>query len=123
MNLGMQVQSDLEFLKEDIAKVESQRLDMSRAKERYQFKLRMLLNGQEPSLDHLALEKSASGGAVASVRNGQGGASFRREARGRLEPGSHKRSETCTDMVSELQELSASSSLALAKRGRVMAQV
>eukprot|EP00246_Nothoceros_aenigmaticus_P016554 TRINITY_DN7609_c0_g1_i1.p1 TRINITY_DN7609_c0_g1~~TRINITY_DN7609_c0_g1_i1.p1 ORF type:complete len:682 (-),score=135.45 TRINITY_DN7609_c0_g1_i1:325-2370(-) len=117
-----ELQSDLEFLKEDISIVESQRVDMSKTKERYQFKLRMLLDGEAPSLDQLGVEKSSCGGAVSSLRNGQGGASYRKDLKGRLGAGSYKRSETCTDMVSDLQDLSASSSLALAKRGRVMAQ-
>ncbi|KAG6557459.1 hypothetical protein Mapa_000732 [Marchantia paleacea] len=70
-----ELQGDLAFLKEDIAYVERQRLELSKSKERYSMKIRMLIDGSSPQLDRLASDNSSTGGAVSLLRSGQGGAS------------------------------------------------
>lgn len=69
-----QLQGDLAFLKEDIAYVERQRLELSKSKERYSMKIRMLIDSSSPQLDRLASDNSSTGGAISLLRSGQGGA-------------------------------------------------
>ncbi|KAL3686539.1 hypothetical protein R1sor_009113 [Riccia sorocarpa] len=70
-----ELQADLSFLKEDIAYVERQRMELAKSKERYSMKIRMLTSGQSPKPDRLACGSSTMSGAVSLFRNGQGGAS------------------------------------------------
>jgi len=71
----MQLQGDLQFLKEDIGTVEKQRQELLRAKDKYALKIRMI--GPSSSRpDALAIcENKKNGGATSQTRGGQGGAS------------------------------------------------
>lgn len=72
--MDWQLQGDLEFLKEDISFVETQRQELLRSKAHLSRKIRILFDGPPPQLDGLASDNSSTGGAVSLLRSGQGGA-------------------------------------------------
>jgi E3 ubiquitin-protein ligase RFWD2 len=50
-----QLQADLQFIKEDVATLDKQRLELVRARERYSMKLSMLLHASNHGLAHAAM--------------------------------------------------------------------
>lgn len=129
----MQLQGDLQFLREDISTVEKRRQELRKAKEKYAMKIRMLVDTSSSRVDSLARVEAVSTGVASSqARGGQGGAtdlvqrqyhkgrgssfnSFKREM---------MRGGGALENLSHLQERSPSSTgLTVAKKRRVLAQV
>ncbi|XP_024379324.1 E3 ubiquitin-protein ligase COP1 isoform X2 [Physcomitrium patens] len=71
-----EIQGDLQFLKEDIAMVESRRQEILSAKKKFIKRSHLLTYSPPPSLDtHSGYEKLSDGGALSTWRSGLDGAS------------------------------------------------
>lgn len=70
----LQVQTDLQFIKEDISSVEKHRLNLYRARDRYSVKLRMLDDSGGRKSWHSSMDKKNSG-LLSSPLNLRGGLS------------------------------------------------
>lgn len=125
----VQLQADLQFIREDVSSVEKQKQELLRARERYSVKLRMLLQGSSPHITNatpttcngVSMPKTESGLAMIStaLKKGDGkerASSITFQKRDQPFGGS-------TDCISNLQGPTPSPSLAIAKKKRVLAQV
>ncbi|KAF8410785.1 hypothetical protein HHK36_003322 [Tetracentron sinense] len=68
-----EIQTDLQYIKEDINAVERHRIELYRAKERYSVKLRMLVDDPMATKACLSSIDKHSAGLISSARSAQGG--------------------------------------------------
>ncbi|XP_028757990.1 E3 ubiquitin-protein ligase COP1-like [Neltuma alba] len=118
-----EVQTDLQFIKEDISAVDKHRMELYRARDRYSVKLRMLDESGSRKSWHSSMDK-ASGGHLSSPLNMRGAlssGSLPKKLDGKGQVSSHgiQRKEAISG--SDSQYLNQSS-LALIKKKRVHAQ-
>ncbi|KAK8466988.1 hypothetical protein PHAVU_008G214400 [Phaseolus vulgaris] len=120
-----EVQTDLQFIKEDINSVEKHRMDLYRARDRYSLKLRMLddLGGRKSW--HSSLDKSSSGiiSSPLNLRGGLSSGSHTKKNDGKSQINSHglgvQRRDAVTGSDSQLINQSG---LALVRKKRVHTQ-
>lgn len=120
------MQTDLQFIKEDISAVERHRIDLYRARDRYSLKLRML--GDDSSARKpwsSSIDKSGSG-PISSSHNIHGGMSTANlqikkvDGRGQVSSaGLHRKDGICGSDQQNVNQ----SGLAMVKKKRVHAQV
>lgn len=126
-----ELQGDLQFIKEDVSTVEKQRQELLRARERYSVKLRMLLQGSSPHSPNADNTTPSMGNAV-SMRKSEAGlavistSSRKGDVKERASSITFQKREQplggSTDCISNLQGPAPSSSTAIAKKKRVLAQ-
>ena len=118
------MQTDLQYIKEDINAVERHRIDLYRARDRYSVKLRML--GDDPSTRNAwPLEKSHTGfnSNSLSIRGGNPPGNFlNKKVEGKAQGSSHGISKKDAQSGSDSQSLNQSS-VSMARKKRIHAQV
>ncbi|CAH8389288.1 unnamed protein product [Eruca vesicaria subsp. sativa] len=118
-----EVQTDLQYIKEDISAVERHRIDLYRARDRYSVKLRML--GDDPSTRNAwPTEKSHSGfnSNSLNIRGGNPLGNFQnKKAEGKAQGSSHEMSKKDALSGSDSQSLNQSS-VSMARKKRIHAQ-
>ncbi|CAN6996472.1 hypothetical protein IGI04_018355 [Brassica rapa subsp. trilocularis] len=119
-----EVQTDLQYIKEDINAVERHRIDLYRARDRYSVKLRML--GDDPSTRNAwPLEKSHTGfnSNSLSIRGGNPSGNFQNKkvVEGKAQGSSHGISKKDAQSGSDSQSLNQSS-VSMARKKRIHAQ-
>lgn len=118
------MQTDLQYIKEDINSVERHRIDLYRARDRYSVKLRML--GDDPSTRNpWPLEKNQSGfnSNSVSMRGGNSSGSFQnKKMEGKAQGSSHGLPKKDALSGSDSQSLNQST-VSMARKKRIHAQV
>ncbi|KAH9313650.1 hypothetical protein KI387_022277, partial [Taxus chinensis] len=121
-----EVQADLRYIKEDISTVEHRRGELSRERERYSMKLRMLFDDPTATSISHATANNTNIGSAAFMHGGQGGLMSGKLLQKRSEmkvqsssQGMPKRTHLCG---SDSQVLPAPSGLTIARKRRVLAQ-
>ncbi|KAJ0240178.1 E3 ubiquitin-protein ligase COP1 [Hirschfeldia incana] len=118
-----EVQTDLQYIKEDINAVERHRIDLYRARDRYSVKLRML--GDDPSTRNAwPLEKSQHGfnSNSLSIRGGNPLGNFQnKKVEGKAQGSSHGMSKKDAVSGSDSQSLNQST-VSMARKKRIHAQ-
>ncbi|CAN7104170.1 unnamed protein product [Brassica rapa subsp. narinosa] len=119
-----EVQTDLQYIKEDINAVERHRIDLYRARDRYSVKLRML--GDDPSTRNAwPPEKSHTGfnSNSLSIRGGNPSGNFQNKkvVEGKAQGSSHGISKKDAQSGSDSQSLNQSS-VSMARKKRIHAQ-
>nr|VDD06840.1 unnamed protein product [Brassica oleracea] len=118
-----EVQTDLQYIKEDINAVERHRIDLYRARDRYSVKLRML--GDDPSTRNAwPPEKSHTGfnSNSLSIRGGNPPGNFQnKKVEGKAQGSSHGISKKDAQSGSDSQSLNQSS-VSMARKKRIHAQ-
>ncbi|MCH85255.1 E3 ubiquitin-protein ligase COP1-like [Trifolium medium] len=121
-----EVQTDLQFIKEDIGAVEKHRMDLYRARDRYSVKLRMLDDfGGRKSL-HSSMDKNSSGLASSplNLRGGLSSGSHTKKNDGKSQISSHGIGIQRRDAISGSDSQYVNQSgLALVRKKRVHTQV
>lgn len=122
----LQVQADLQFIKEDISSVEKHRMDLYRARDRYSVKLRMLDDSGGRKSWHSSMDKN-SGGLMSSPLNLRGGlssGSLTKKNEGKSQISSHGHGVQRKDAISgsDSQYINPSGH-ALVRKKRVHTQV
>ncbi|KAL0863816.1 hypothetical protein Bca101_042934 [Brassica carinata] len=119
-----EVQTDLQYIKEDINAVERHRIDLYRARDRYSVKLRML--GDDPSTRSAwPLDKNHSGfnSNSLSIRGGNPLGNFQnKKVEGKAQGSSHGMSKKDAQSGSDSQSLNQST-VSMARKKRIHAQV
>lgn len=119
------MQTDLQYIKEDINAVERHRIDLYRARDRYSVKLRML--GDDPNTRNASwpLENNHSGfnSNSLSIRGGNPSGNFQnKKVEGKVQGSSHGMSKKDAQSGSNSQSLNQSTVL-MARKKRIHAQV
>lgn len=118
------MQTDLQYIKEDINAVERHRIDLYRARDRYSVKLRML--GDDPSTRSAwPLEKNQHGfnSNPLSIRGGNPLGNFQnKKVEGKAQGSSHGMSKKDAVSGSDSQSLNQST-VSMARKKRIHAQV
>ncbi|KAF8049993.1 hypothetical protein N665_2070s0001 [Sinapis alba] len=119
-----EVQTDLQYIKEDINAVERHRIDLYRARDRYSVKLRML--GDDPNTRNASwpLENNHSGfnSNSLSIRGGNPSGNFQnKKVEGKVQGSSHGMSKKDAQSGSNSQSLNQSTVL-MARKKRIHAQ-
>ncbi|KAG2327779.1 hypothetical protein Bca4012_036801 [Brassica carinata] len=118
-----EVQTDLQYIKEDINAVERHRIDLYRARDRYSVKLRML--GDDPSTRSAwPLDKNHSGfnSNSLSIRGGNPLGNFQnKKVEGKAQGSSHGMSKKDAQSGSDSQSLNQST-VSMARKKRIHAQ-
>lgn len=123
----MQVQADLQYIKEDINAVERHRIELYRARERYSVKLRMVMDGPVGAKLQTSTMDKNSNPLVSSSRSAYGGCSpgnFQNKKTETKPQGSsqgHPRKEFPTG--SDVHQSPSQSGVAVAGKRRVHQQV
>ncbi|XP_057859829.1 E3 ubiquitin-protein ligase COP1 [Cryptomeria japonica] len=121
-----EIQADLQYIKEDISIVEKRRLELSRARERYTMKLRMILdNSTATSLGHPAPD-NANIISAASFHSGHGsltsGKLQLKSSEINVQSSSQDRPKRSSLCGSDSQVLPIPSGVTIARKRRVFAQ-
>ncbi|XAR68141.1 hypothetical protein NMG60_11003168 [Bertholletia excelsa] len=128
-----EIQTDLQFIKEDISAVERHRIELYRARDRYSVKLRMLADNSMATKIWPSPVAKNNSGLVSSSRNVQGGFSMgnfpykKVDGKAQASTVSAQRLDTLSGLGSEHisgmgSEPMSQSSLAVARKKRVHAQ-
>lgn len=120
------MQTDLQFIKEDINAVEKHRMDLYRARDRYSMKLQMLNDSGGRKSWHSSMDRNTSG-LMTSPLNLQGGlssGSLTKKNEGKPQISSHGHGAQRKDAISgsDSQYINQSG-LALVRKKRVHTQV
>ncbi|XP_057725717.1 E3 ubiquitin-protein ligase COP1 [Arachis stenosperma] len=86
-----EVQTDLQFIKEDISAVEKHRMDLYRARDRYSVKLRMLDDSGGRKSWHSSMDKNSTGlmSSTLNLRGGLSSGSLTKKNEGKSQISSH----------------------------------
>ncbi|XXG42860.1 hypothetical protein AAC387_Pa01g3033 [Persea americana] len=121
-----EVQTDLQYIKEDINAVEKRRIELYRVRERYSMKLRTLLDDPMATKVWPSSIDKHSSGSISSARSAQGGTcsgNFQnKKVDMKFQGGSqgHQRKDTSSGL--EPQSVLSQSGLAVARKKKVHAQ-
>ncbi|CAJ1971116.1 unnamed protein product [Sphenostylis stenocarpa] len=120
-----EVQTDLQFIKEDINAVEKHRMDLYRARDRYSVKLRMLDDSGGRKSWHSSLEKHSSGliSSPLNLRGGLSSGSHTKKNDGKSQVSSHGQGVQRRDaLTGSDSQLINQSGLVLVRKKRVHTQ-
>ena len=122
----LQVQTDLQFIKEDISAVEKHRMDLYRARDRYSVKLRMLNDSGGRKSWHSSMDRNSSGlmSSPLNLRGGLSSGSLTKKNEGKSQMSSHGHGVQRKDAISGSDsQYIEQSGLALVRKRRVHKQV